>query len=982
MSVSSGAIDHFTPKKATISSLLPGARTLPDGDTFFGPRGDIDLAPGGGDVKIVGTTNISSLTPSSLVATDASLNLVSVDPSTFLTPGGASSTYLTPAKVLGTADQVIVTTGYPGDPITLSTPQNIGTGADVRFASATINGLTATSLVATDSKKVLTSSTSSLTPSFTNITASALTASSLVATDASKALTSNTSGLTPTFTNITPTALTASSLVATDSAKSLTSSTSGLSPTFTNITASALNASSLVATTGSKSLTSDTTGLTPTFTNITPTALSASSLVATDSKKTLSTDTTAISPTFSGLTVNGVTTSNAVVTSVSTQLADKNELKTFWPLCFASEQTTGLGNDAKNPGTMRFACGGVEVMSMTGGYILPSVPFVIGPSNYMTITGSVGGATGLMKQNSGYGALGRVELAVSGTDYELPLTFSSPLSRASQTISLGVVTGSNGGTGVNNGTKTITLGGNLTTSGAFNTTLTVTGATNVTLPTSGTLLTGNQTITLSGDISGSGSTAITTTIGAGKVTNAMLAGTIPVNKGGTGQTSFTNGQLLIGNTSTSGLSVGTLTGSPSLSVASGAGTITLDTIQAITTSSLPTFQGTLLTKSGSITTTDFLQMGDTSQLADNKYWGLGPNGTHLYGYALTDSKASSNWLDVARSGSSISSITLNAPTNVNGTFVIQSGGSNKGYMQVSTNDIALVSISGAMRLYGANGNVILSPDGGTNYLWQTTSSFNPSSNGTVSLGGSSNRYGTAYVSNEDNSGSLTLSGTGASRLVFANTTAQNRHIELYRVANNDHQYLGFGVNSGALRYQVADTATDHVWYAGTSTTASQEIMRVRGTGPVTAPLNPSFNAYVGSDLLDVTGNGTTYTIIFNTKQHDTGSNFNTTTGAFTAPVTGRYYLHACVGVKGLVSASNQGNVAFVVNGASAIARVNNNPYASADPFTLDNYYSISTVYQLTANDVVTVTIQVSGTTKVVDVKSTQSVTYFCGNLLS
>jgi hypothetical protein len=54
-----------------------------------------------------------------------------------------------------------------------------------------------------------------------------------------------------------------------------------------------------------------------------------------------------------------------------------------------------------------------------------------------------------------------------------------------------------GGTGVNNGTKTITLGGNLTTSGAFATTLTVTAATTVTLPTSGTLATlgGAETFT-------------------------------------------------------------------------------------------------------------------------------------------------------------------------------------------------------------------------------------------------------------------------------------------------------------------------------------------------------------------------------------------------------------------------------------------------------------------------------------------------------
>lgn len=41
---------------------------------------------------------------------------------------------------------------------------------------------------------------------------------------------------------------------------------------------------------------------------------------------------------------------------------------------------------------------------------------------------------------------------------------------------------------------------------------------------------GNQTITLSGDVTGSGTTAITTSIGAGKVTNAMLAGSIEITK--------------------------------------------------------------------------------------------------------------------------------------------------------------------------------------------------------------------------------------------------------------------------------------------------------------------------------------------------------------------------------------------------------------------------------------------------------------------
>ena len=60
-----------------------------------------------------------------------------------------------------------------------------------------------------------------------------------------------------------------------------------------------------------------------------------------------------------------------------------------------------------------------------------------------------------------------------------------------------IVSPTYGGTGVNNASRTITLGGNLTTSGAFNTTLTSTGATNVTLPTTGTLATlaGTETLT-------------------------------------------------------------------------------------------------------------------------------------------------------------------------------------------------------------------------------------------------------------------------------------------------------------------------------------------------------------------------------------------------------------------------------------------------------------------------------------------------------
>lgn len=60
---------------------------------------------------------------------------------------------------------------------------------------------------------------------------------------------------------------------------------------------------------------------------------------------------------------------------------------------------------------------------------------------------------------------------------------------ATGTWNADVITGQYGGTGVANTGKTITIGGNFATSGAFTTTLTVTGNTNVTLPTTGTLAT-------------------------------------------------------------------------------------------------------------------------------------------------------------------------------------------------------------------------------------------------------------------------------------------------------------------------------------------------------------------------------------------------------------------------------------------------------------------------------------------------------------
>ena len=67
------------------------------------------------------------------------------------------------------------------------------------------------------------------------------------------------------------------------------------------------------------------------------------------------------------------------------------------------------------------------------------------------------------------------------------------------------------------------------------------------------------------------------------------------------------------------------------------------------------------------------------------------------------------------------------------------------------------------------------------------------------------------------------------QLQLSNTTV-NRKVILYETAANDHQYHGFGVNAGIVRYQVDGVASNHVFYAGVTSTSSNELMRLTGGG--------------------------------------------------------------------------------------------------------------------------------------------------------
>jgi len=118
--------------------------------------------------------------------------------------------------------------------------------------------------------------------------------------------------------------------------------------------------------------------------------------------------------------------------------------------------------------------------------------------------GQIVAGAGLTKTGNTLDVVGTTNrITVNANDIDIASTYVGQASITTLgTISTGVWQGSvigstYGGTGVNNGSSTLTLGGNVTHSGAYTQTFTATANTNVTLPTTGTLATlaGTETFT-------------------------------------------------------------------------------------------------------------------------------------------------------------------------------------------------------------------------------------------------------------------------------------------------------------------------------------------------------------------------------------------------------------------------------------------------------------------------------------------------------
>jgi len=294
---------------------------------------------------------------------------------------------------------------------------------------------------------------------------------------------------------------------------------------------------------------------------------------------------------------------------------------------------------------------------------------------------------------------------------------------------------------------------------------------------------------------------------------------------------------------------------------------------------------------------------------------------------------------------------------------------NTGVSFTTSSPSAQINISNCMGDIGTTGIALFAHSSAGTILFEQsrfTNSGGSSTASTCSAGGCNGDY--SRFANP-----ITFSSTGAGTLEYClvSTSAQNVtamtlgggavSLKWCRFDSGTASALSItSATNEMISCIISSTNTNAITGAGTLSYAALSFINTSSTVNVTTqtifPFGanvPSFSAVLSANSLNRTGNGAIYTVICDTETYDVMSNYNNSTGTFTAPYTGKYkfefqiYLTGCT-IASSCSASVVTTARTYVNGLFRAA--------GAQDFRIH----ISCIADMTAGDTATFTVSAFG----------------------
>lgn len=518
-------------------------------------------------------------------------------------------------------------------------------------------------------------------------------------------------------------------------------------------------------------------------------------------------------------------------------------------------------------------------------------PFIIYQADASIPDGQNLGAlsNGILKQTITLG-VATLDIALNGTDYYGPGFVIPP---------------EDGGTGVNNGSNTLTLAGSLETVGAFSAIFNFTAPTNVTFPTSGTLATTAGSVgTLTGDsgvatASAGNINVIGTATGltfTGATDTLTLGGTLNVASGGTGLNALTAHNLIIGNGTSAAtlLAPSAVTNAPLLSQGSSAdpaygafglslgGTLTTDAAHTLSGAFASTFNFTGITNvtfptSGTLATTT----GSVATLT-------GDSGT---------ATASSGNINVIATGSGLSFTGSGSTLTLAGTLNVDHGGTG------ATTLTGLITGNGTSALVGTAITQYNVLTGGASNLPNSVAPSATTGVPLISQGAASQPvFGTAAIAG---------GGTGVTSVTTSPTASAWAGWDANRNMSADSFLSGYTTTATAAGTTTL-TVNDTYWQYFTGSTTQTVVLPVTST----LVLGQSFylvNNSSGSVTVQSSGANTVLTLAANTSAIFTCILTSGTTAA-----SWNYIYDFNAGGSGTVSAGTANQLAYYASTGTTV----------------------------------------------------------------